>query len=76
MSNQTEESQLIELTGLWLNETKSGKKYFSGTLGGAKLLIFVNEYKEKDAHPDYKMFIAKKQKKEEGQQQDNKGVPF
>ena len=41
-------SELIQLTGLWLNTKQDGEKYFSGNLGGAKVLIFKNKHKEKD----------------------------
>ena len=57
---------MIELTGLWLNETKEGKKYFKGSLGGATVLVFKNEHKEPGSNqPDYKLCLAEKQKKEE-----------
>lgn len=54
-------SDLIPLTGLWLNE-KNGEKYFSGTLGNAKVLIFKNKHKEKENQPDYQMYLAPKQR--------------
>lgn len=49
---------MIELTGLWLNESKSGEKYFSGRLGGGKVLIFKNKHKSEDKHPDYRMYVT------------------
>ena len=58
---------MIRLTGLWMNESRDGKKYMSGTMGGAKLLIFKNERKEQDKHPDYYAFIGESVKKQEGQ---------
>jgi hypothetical protein len=57
-------SDMIKLTGLWLN-TKDGKQYFSGSLGGAKVLIFKNDYKKEDKHPDYNLFLVKKEKRED-----------
>lgn len=69
---------MIKLSGLWLNE-KNGKRYFSGTLGDAKVLIFKNDYKTEDKHPDYNMFLAPKPapKAEARQQEQSKDeYPF
>jgi hypothetical protein len=55
---------MIEITGLWLNKTKDGKQYMSGSIGGAKVLIFANQYKKTDKDPSYKMFFAEKEKKQ------------
>ena len=63
-------SDLIKLTGLWINE-KNGRKYMSGTLrdsdiealtglGDMKILIFKNDDKE-DNQPDYRMLAAPKE---------------
>ena len=41
-----------KLSGLWLNETKNGQKYFSGKNDGFKYTIFKNGVKEKDSQPD------------------------
>ena len=69
---------MIKLGGLWENESKDGKKYFSGSLGGAKILIFPNKFKEQDNQPDYQMYVAEKQKQESAGttvQQDNSMSP-
>jgi len=34
----------IKLSGLWLNETKNGQKYFSGKNDGFKYTIFKNGF--------------------------------
>lgn len=45
---------------LWLNESKAGKKYMSGSIeiDGVKhkVVVFKNDYKEEDKHPDYKVY--------------------
>ena len=59
-------SEKIKLSGLWLNHTQSGDNYFSGTLGSAKLLIFKNTFKEEGSNqPDYNLYLAPVEKKEE-----------
>jgi len=45
-----------KLSGLWLNETKNGQKYFSGKNDGFKYTIFKNGYKETDNQPDYILY--------------------
>ena len=45
-----------KLSGLWLNETKNGQKYFSGKNDGFKYTIFKNGFKEKDSQPDYILY--------------------
>lgn len=59
---------MIEISGLWLNESKDGKtKYLVGYMGSAKILIFKNNYKKEDKHPDWIMYVdAKEAKKDEG----------
>ena len=46
----------IKLSGLWLNETKNGQKYFSGKNDGFKYTIFKNGFKEKESQPDYILY--------------------
>jgi len=48
-----------QLGALWLNESKAGKKYMSGIIGGQKVVVFKNGYKEEDKHPDYIVYKSK-----------------
>lgn len=57
-------SDLINLGALWLNE-KDGKKYMSGYLGDARLLVFKNDHKDNDKAPDYRVLIGKGKKQQE-----------
>jgi hypothetical protein len=46
---------------LWLKQAKNGSQYFTGVLeDGRKILVFVNQYKQNDTHPDYKIFFDNK----------------
>lgn len=65
-------SDMIKVTGLWINDS-NGKKYMSGTMGTLKVLIFKNERKESDKHPDYTMYFAPNEKKEGQSFRDNSG---
>lgn len=62
-------SEMVRLTGLWLNESKAGEKYFAGNLGTARIMMFKNKFKSKDTDPDYVLNIAPKKDRE--QQEDN-----
>lgn len=59
------ESNLVKLTALWVNETRQGKKYMSGYLGDSRVLMFKNEHKTEDKHPDYVLYVAPKDAKKE-----------
>jgi hypothetical protein len=53
-----------EISGLWINQTKEGKRYLSGNLNRtARILIFQNERKRPDSKdPDYYLFVDGKKK--------------
>lgn len=56
---------MIQLTGLWMNESKDGKKFMGGNLGGARFLVFKNEKKRNDKDPDYYLCVAENKKRED-----------
>lgn len=51
-----------DIGALWLNESKSGTKYMSGSIeiDGVKhkIVVFKNNYKEQEKHPDYKIYLS------------------
>lgn len=54
----TNPSQLLKLTGLWVSETKTGRKMLSGEIRpGLKLLILENKGAT-GKQPAYEAFIA------------------
>ena len=67
----------------WINESQSGKKYLSGsvTVNGVtqKVVVFKNDYKQEDKHPDYRVYESTP-KGEQSQAAPSKGfeddVPF
>ncbi len=61
------QNDMVSLGGLWKETSQSGNTYLSGSLGGAKLMIFQNKNKEEGSRqPDYYMKLANKQKPQEG----------
>lgn len=56
----SEQKPMLQLGGLWVNESKKGNKYMSGYLGNLSLKIFRNTFKKNDNEPDYVMYLAEK----------------
>jgi uncharacterized protein (DUF736 family) len=67
MSN---ESKMFSATGLWKQQSKNGKTYLSGSLGGVRVLIFPNEKKTADNQPDYTLCFAPNEKREAKERSD------
>ncbi len=72
---------MLKVSGLWLNEGKDKQKYFSGSMGGVRILIFKNTFKKEGSNePDYQMYFdeqAKKDTKEDSSEQPlNDDIPF
>lgn len=53
-------NDMIEITGLWRNTSKSGKEYLKGYFGQAQVFIFFNENKTSERAPDARLMIAPK----------------
>lgn len=69
--------KMIYLTGLWLNETSDGKKYFTGYLGQGRVMIFRNEKKRPGSNdPDYNMLIAPKPDEDKNNPDAGDDIPF
>lgn len=60
MSN--EDGRKVELCGLWEHESKSGSKYWSGSLGNAKVLVFRNTNKKNPKSPDMNIYLVPSEK--------------
>lgn len=61
----TTTSQLLKLTGLWVSETKNGRKMLSGEIRpGLKLLVLENKGATGN-QPRYEAFLAPHQKQEQ-----------
>ncbi|MBA7611059.1 hypothetical protein ES703_18275 [subsurface metagenome] len=65
MNNENEGGARIQLSGLWKQQSKAGKTYYSGSLGpNAQLQLFPNEYKkEGDNRPDLILYLVKREPK-------------
>ena len=48
----------VFLSGLWRHTSKKGQTYYSGTLGGGRLLVFANNRKKTEESPDLMLYLA------------------
>lgn len=55
----------VRLMGFWAKQSQDGKDYHEGTLGGAQVRLFVNEYKKSEKDPDVIMYISARPKEGE-----------
>jgi|VirMetMinimDraft_7_1064189.scaffolds.fasta_scaffold00899_6 hypothetical protein len=60
---------LVKLTGLWEDTDRNGHQYFSGKINAiSKVLVMPNTFKKKDSDPDYFLYLAPVEKKEDYEQ--------
>ena len=63
--DESKGGEMLELCGLWLQESKGGKKYMSGSLGGVRLMVFKYEHKKEGENtPDYRIMLVKAEKRQ------------
>jgi len=81
--NENEGGARIQLSGLWKQQSRAGKTYYSGSLGpNAQLQLFPNQYKKaEDRRPDLILYLVKREpkKREELPTKEDPGddeVPF
>lgn len=48
---------LIKLAGLYRKTSQKGETYLQGTMNGKKYLIFTNNNKQAETHPDFELFV-------------------
>ena len=54
---------MLNIMGLWTSTPKNGgKNYLRGVIGKVQVLIFENENKKSEKHPDYNLCISLKKK--------------
>jgi uncharacterized protein (DUF736 family) len=57
-------SELVKIGAVWKGQTKKGDPMLSGVMGDASLVILPNGFKEKANHPDYIVYVAKREKRD------------
>lgn len=58
-------ADLMQVSGLWKNTSANGDTYLSGKLGpNVRILVFKNKYKTQENHPDYQVYFAPVERRE------------
>lgn len=66
---------MIQLSGLWKQESKAGKAYYSGNMGGIQLQLWPNKFKKKDDNrPDLILWVVKRKPKEESKTEEPESI--
>ena len=63
-------NDLTKAGAFWLRDAKNGSKFMSGKIeqalpAGSELLVFKNNYKKEDRHPDYEIFVKQAEQPED-----------
>ena len=79
--NEKESGVRIQLSGLWKQESRAGKTYYSGNLGpSVQLHLWPNKFKEEgDKRPDLILYLVKREPKKKPAESESKStdeVPF
>jgi len=45
-----------EIGALWLKTSQKGTKFMTGKINGVDVVVFKNQFKEQDKHPDYRVY--------------------
>lgn len=51
--------------GLWLQKDRNGRHYMTGNIQGTKVVVFKNDFKKEDKHPDYRVYVKEDRGNEE-----------
>lgn len=54
------ENKLEQIGAFWINTTRSGDEYLSGTVNGQKVTVFLNKNRKEQKHPYWIVYVDKK----------------
>jgi len=49
---------MIQLAAFWKKQSKNHRTYYQGKMGNGRLLLFKNEHKETEKHPDLILYVV------------------
>lgn len=71
MNQQKDQRNPDEIGALWLKSGRNGE-YWTGTINGQKVVVFPNNRKKSDKHPDMRVLLSRPQ----GQRVEKEDIPF
>ena len=75
MTDQQHNDRRVRLSGMWRHTDKNGQPYYSGSLGGGKLLMFPVKEKKGYNSPDANLFLVPLEENK-SEQADNSAAYF
>lgn len=63
---------MIQLAAFWKKTSKNERTYYQGKLGNGRLLLFKNDKKETEKHPDLILYIVPENERKDNQEQKEK----
>lgn len=54
----------VEFFSLWEHVSKQGKRYWSGSLGSARVIVFENDRRGNDKAPALRVYLAPNEKRD------------
>lgn len=59
------EQKSKSIGALWMKTSKAGNDYFSGKFGEQEIVVFKNNYKEKENQPDFLIYPSEKREEQQ-----------
>jgi hypothetical protein len=66
MSGNANNSPMLKAAGLWAKSSAKGGQYFTGRLGGVKVLILENRDRQSDDDPSHHLFFVEAPDRRQG----------
>ncbi|MFX0197221.1 MAG: hypothetical protein ACFFCW_13940 [Candidatus Hodarchaeota archaeon] len=72
---------MIQVAAFWKKESKNNRTYYQGKIGKGRLLLFKNEKKDSEKHPDLILYIVpqdqeKREDRERTEDNHDPDIPF
>ena len=68
-NGNNDQSTMLRVGGLWRNQSKDGKTYLAGSVGGLRVFVFENKFKDGENDPDYILSVAQGKQKDAAKKQ-------
>lgn len=65
---------MIQLAAFWKRTSKNDRVYYQGKLGNGRLLLFKNDKKETEKHPDLILYIVPETERREERDRVEPGI--
>ncbi len=71
---------MIQIAVFYKRQSKNDRVYYQGKLGSGRLLLFKNDKKESEKHPDLILYIVpenqKQEQRDQGESESERDIPF